>query len=250
MLKFNKKLSALSLTIGLLVACADSAQVNQEAAASYAQVVQEAKVKGMLDTSSATSQRIQNVFRTMVPYATKENLTGQRFNWQIAVVKSKELNAWAMPGGKMMFYTGLVDTLKLTDDEIAVVMGHEMAHALKEHGKQSRNVGLFTGIIGVAADIAASAALGVNTRLGSSVADLGVNKPFSRSNETEADEVGLFLMARSGYNPQSAPHLWEKMQKMGGGGGISLLSTHPSDESRQANLQRLMPDALKVYHAR
>ncbi|AAU37044.1 MULTISPECIES: M48 family metallopeptidase [Basfia] len=251
MFKKSKKIFAVSFIVATLAACADTAQINQEAASSYTQTINQARAKGVVDTSSATSKRIQSVFNQMVPYADKENTTGVKFNWQLTVVKSNELNAWAMPGGKMMFYTGLVDKLNLTNDEIAVVMGHEMAHALQEHGKQSRNVGIMTGILGAAADIAAAATLGVDTGgLGGTVADLGVNKPFSRSNETEADEIGLFLMAKAGFNPQAAPQLWVKMQKAGGSNGPSLLSTHPSDASRQENLQRLMPEALKIYKAR
>ena len=106
-----------------------------------------------------------------------------------------------MPGGKMGFYTGLVEKLNMNDDEIATVMGHEMAHALQEHGKSSRNVGLVTGIVGQMADIAVAATTGVDTGgLLSVGTDLIANKPFSRSQETEADEVGLMLMAKSGYN--------------------------------------------------
>lgn len=158
-----------------------------------------------------------------------------------------------MPGGKMMFYTGLVERLKLNDDEIATVMGHEMAHALKEHGKKARNIGVFTSVLGAIGDAAASVALGVDTGgLVQTGVAVGVDMPYSRSNETEADEVGLMLMEKSGFNPQSAPVLWDKMQKVGGGskGALNaLLSTHPTDESRQENLKRLLPEAMKYYNA-
>lgn len=231
-----------------LFGCATTAEINQQAEGQYAQVLKEARSKGVLDNSSATSQRVQRVFRTMVPYADRENTTGSKFNWDIAVVRSDQLNAWAMPGGKMMFYTGLVEKLQLNDDEIAVVMGHEMAHALKEHGKASRNVGIATTVIGVVADLGTSIALGVDgLGVGSNVVDMIATKPYSRSNETEADEVGLFLMAKSGYNPQYAPKLWQKMQAQGGSKVATIFSTHPSDESRQENLQRLMPEAMKYY---
>ena len=189
-----------------------------------------------------------------MPYANKENQTGQPFNWQITVIKSKELNAWAMPGGKMAFYTGLVDSLKLNDDEIATVMGHEMAHALKEHGKAEANFGMATGIAASLGHVALS------TVIGSDASELavgltknyGLDKPFSRSAETEADEVGLMLMAKSGFNPQAAPGLWEKMKKASGGSeGVldALASTHPTDEARQENLRRLLPEAMKLYQA-
>ncbi len=252
MLKRQKKIFATCFSVAVLVSCATSTEINQQAESQYAQVLAQARQKGILDTSSTTSKRVQKVFHVMQPYAEQENNTGTKFNWQIAVVKSDDLNAWAMPGGKMMFYTGLVDKLSLTDDEIATVMGHEMAHALKEHGKSSRNLGVFTTVLGAAVEVGAGAALGVDLQgLGSGTVDLITNKPYSRSNETEADEIGLMLMAKSGYNPQAAPKLWQKMQAQGGSSKVvSLFSTHPSDEARQENLQRLLPEAMKVYNAR
>ena len=251
MFKFGKTLAFVSI-IGILSACADSASINQQAAMGYRQMISEAKAKGQLDTQSRTAQRVHKIFNKMVPYANAENHTGQPFNWQIEVIKSKELNAWAMPGGKMAFYTGLVETLNLTDDEIATVMGHEMAHALKEHGKKKANLSQFTNVIANVAQTALATQIGSDS---SSIVvglakDWGLDKPYSRSAETEADEVGLFLMAKSGYNPEAAPGLWDKMQKASTGSqGIldKLSSTHPSDKDRQANLLRLMPQALALY---
>lgn len=251
MFKFGKTLAFVSI-IGILSACADSASINQQAAMGYRQMISEAKAKGQLDSQSRTAQRVHKIFNKMVPYANAENHTGQPFNWQIEVIKSKELNAWAMPGGKMAFYTGLVESLNLTDDEIATVMGHEMAHALKEHGKKKTNLSQFTNVIANVAQTALATQIGSDS---SSIVvglakDWGLDKPYSRSAETEADEVGLFLMAKSGYNPEAAPGLWDKMQKASTGSqGIldKLSSTHPSDKDRQANLLRLMPQALALY---
>ena len=251
MFKFGKTLAFVSI-IGILSACADSASINQQAAMGYRQMISEAKAKGQLDTQSRTAQRVHKIFNKMVPYANAENHTGQPFNWQIEVIKSKELNAWAMPGGKMAFYTGLVESLNLTDDEIATVMGHEMAHALKEHGKQKANMGQFTDVLAGVAHVALSTQIGSD---GSAVVvgltkDWALDKPYSRSAETEADEVGLLLMAKSGYNPQAAPGLWDKMQKASKGSQSvldKLSSTHPSDKDRQENLLRLMPEAMALY---
>ena len=251
MFKFGKTLAFVSI-IGILSACADSASINQQAAMGYRQMISEAKAKGQLDTQSRTAQRVHKIFNKMVPYANTENHTGQPFNWQIEVIKSKELNAWAMPGGKMAFYTGLVESLNLTDDEIATVMGHEMAHALKEHGKKKANMGQFTDVLAGVAHVALSTQIGSD---GSAVVvgltkDWALDKPYSRSAETEADEVGLLLMAKSGYNPQAAPGLWDKMQKASKGSQSvldKLSSTHPSDKDRQENLLRLMPEAMAFY---
>ena len=251
MFKFGKTLAFVSI-IGILSACADSASINQQAAMGYRQMISEAKAKGQLDSQSRTAQRVHKIFNKMVPYANAENHTGQPFNWQIEVIKSKELNAWAMPGGKMAFYTGLVESLNLTDDEIATVMGHEMAHALKVHGKKKANMGQFTDVLAGVAHVALSTQIGSD---GSAVVvgltkDWALDKPYSRSAETEADEVGLLLMAKSGYNPQAAPGLWDKMQKASKGSQSmldKLSSTHPTDKDRQENLLRLMPEAMTLY---
>lgn len=251
MFKFAKTLTLVSI-VGILTACADSASINQQAAMGYRDMINEAKSQNQIDSNSKTAKRVHKIFNKMVPYANRENQTGQVFDWQIEVIKSKELNAWAMPGGKMAFYTGLVETLNLTDDEIATVMGHEMAHALKEHGKKKTNLSQFTNVIANVAQTALATQIGSDS---SSIVvglakDWGLDKPYSRSAETEADEVGLFLMAKSGYNPEAAPGLWDKMQKASTGSqGIldKLSSTHPSDKDRQANLLRLMPQALALY---
>lgn len=248
-MKLFKTLPAIIITAVLLNACADTASINREAAESYRQTINKIRSQGALDTTSETARRIKTVFNKMVPYADQENHTGVKFNWEINVINSNELNAWAMPGGKMVFYTGLVNKLKLNDNEIAVVMGHEMAHALQEHGKAQRNVGIFTGIGVAVGNIALSAAgiSGAGDLLGTG-ATLAVTNPYSRSNETEADEIGLFLMAKAGYNPSVAPGLWKKMSAAGGDKVPALLSTHPSNADRQANLERLLPEAMKVYN--
>lgn len=250
-MKFIKKLGCSLFLTTMIVACATTESINQEAALSYAQVKTQARQQNAIDTSSATAKRIHTVFNRMKPYAEKANATGVPFHWEITVLKSDELNAWAMPGGKMAFYTGLVDRLGLSNDEIAVVMGHEMAHALKEHGKSDRTVSTITGLVGTIADIAVTASTGVSTEgLLSTGVDLIATKPFSRSQETEADEVGLMLMAESGYNPSAAPNVWIKMSRANGSSGLSIFSTHPSNEDRQENLARLVPEAMKVYRAR
>nr|WP_178384768.1 M48 family metallopeptidase [Histophilus somni] len=250
-----KKIIFVIFTVLLLNACADSSSINQQSASSYVQIIGQAEAKGVVDKSSPTAKRIHKIFKKMHPYADKENNTGQVFTWQLNVIKSKEMNAWAMPGGKMVFYTGLVDNLKLTDDEIATVMGHEMAHALKEHGKKKANLGTFTNVVAQVAHVALSTKIGTDASglIVGLAADWGLNKPYSRSAEEEADEVGLFLMAKSGYNPKAAPQLWEKMKKASGGSkGLldKLISTHPTDDARQANLLKLMPQAIEYYKNR
>ena len=196
----KKQLKSFAFAVlagAVITSCADSASINQEAASSYTQEMGKIRSQGAIDTTSNTARRIHHVFNKMVPYANQENETGLEFNWQINVIKSKELNAWAMPGGKMAFYTGLVDTLQLNDNEIAVVMGHEMAHALKEHGKAKANFGTMSAIAGAIGGTALSVVVGADvTDLVTLTKDFALDKPYSRSAETEADEVGLMLMAR------------------------------------------------------
>lgn len=247
---FFKRITIIAIFSTFLTACMTSAQINQEAERNYTQVKQQARAQNAIDTTSATAKRIHAVFNKMKPYAEKANHTGVPFQWEITVFRSNELNAWAMPGGKMAFYTGLAEKLNLSNDEIAVVIGHEMAHALQEHGKSDRTVSVISGIVGVLADAAVTATTGVSTEgLLSTGVDLIATKPFSRSQETEADEIGLILMAQSGYNPEAAPNLWAKMSKASGNSGASIFSTHPSNEERQENLARLLPKAKQIYNA-
>lgn len=256
-MKILKNLVIVALLSVGVTACVNTASLNQEAARSYAQLKQEASSKRAVDTTSTTAKRVHKVFNKMKPYAEKANKTGVPFQWEILVLKSEELNAWAMPGGKMAFYTGLVEKLKLTEDEIAVIMGHEMAHALQEHGKSDRTMGMITGVATELGKVAL-ATQGISTNVGGIDAldlltEFGLNKPFSRSQETEADEIGLMLMAESGYNPEAAPQVWVKMSKVtGSSGGLleALTSTHPTNADRQANLQRLVPKAKEIYQAR
>ncbi len=246
-MKHSKKLALVAMASSMLTACVDTQQMNLHAEQGYAQMKQ--KNAKAIDTTSATAKRIHAVFNRMKPYANEANTTGVPFKWEITVFRTNELNAWAMAGGKMGFYTGLVEKLNLSDVEIATVMGHEMAHALLEHNKASYNMNMATGLFGAVADAAATAALGVDTQgLMTAGTDLIANKPFSRSQETEADEIGLILMAKAGYDPSQAPKLWEKMSKAGGSGG-GIFSTHPSNAERQENLERLIPEAMKVYKA-
>ena len=248
---------AAAITLG---GCADMANMagyntqtlNAKAAQGYQQILGEAQSENALDTNSQTAQRVHNVFNRMVPAANTNNRTGVPFNWEMNVIRSDELNAWAMPGGKMAVYSGLVEKLNLTDDELAAVIGHEMTHALREHSKAQVGQELLTAIgVGIGGSLLAQ-----NTDIdpemlqaGSALlAEFGISKPFSRQHETEADIGGLMLMAQAGYNPQAAPSVWQKMAQAGGGSGMpSFLSTHPSGADRIQVLQQYMPEAMAIY---
>ena len=233
------------------MAGADSATLNAVAVQGFNKTVQEASANKTLDTSSATYKRINAVFMRLKPYADQINQTGQKFNWQLAVLKSDQVNAYVAPGGKVVFYTGIVNKLNLTDAEIAAVMGHEMVHALEEHSKQKIGAQALTSL---ALNIGLSAAGNNVGQLGTAAAQLGseigVGLPYSRSLESRADQNGLLLMARAGYNPQAAITLWEKMNKLDGAGGSAFLSTHPSSSQRIEAMRKNLPAAQAIYNQR
>lgn len=228
---------------------ADSATLNATSAQSFAKMQQEARQKGILDTSSSTYQRIYTILQRMEPYANQLNQTGQPFQWQLAVIKSDTLNAYVAPGGKVVFYTGIVNRLNLSDDEIAAIMGHEMTHALEEHAKNKIGADALTNL---AINIGKSYAGQNIGQFGNAAIDLGsqvgVGLPYSRNLETRADYGGLLLMAKAGYNPQAALSLWEKMNKAQGDSGMSFLSTHPSNTQRIAEMRANLPAAMAIYH--
>ncbi|MDQ9022549.1 M48 family metallopeptidase [Acinetobacter sichuanensis] len=233
------------------MAGADSATLNVAATQGFNKTVQEARSNKTLDTSSSTYSRINSVFIRLKPYADQMNQTGQKFDWQLAVLKSDQVNAYVAPGGKVVFYTGIVNKLGLTDAEIAAVMGHEMVHALEEHAKNKIGAQALTDL---ALQIGLSAAGDRVGQLGTAAAQLGsqvgVGLPYSRSLESRADQGGLMLMAKAGYNPQAAISLWEKMNKLEGAGGASFLSTHPSNSQRIAAMRENLPAAQAIYNKR
>ena len=221
----------------------DTATLNQDAANHYTQVMQKAHSQQVLDTVSSTSQRIHAVFNRLKPYANQANRTGVPFQWQMSVIRSNEMNAWAMPGGKMAMYTGMVERLQLTDDEIAAVVGHEMVHALLEHSKKAIGGQVLTGL---GASILADAT-GVDSNLVGLGSDLIATKPFSRYQENEADAGGVRLMAFAGYNPQAAISVWEKMNQVGGSASVAVLSTHPTNHARIAAIRNMLPEVMPIY---
>lgn len=232
------------------VAGYDTHNLNQQAQKSYMQVVGQAQSKGILDTTSETALRVHRIFNRMKPVAEAANKTGVPFQWEMNVVRENTVNAWAMPGGKMVVYTGIVEKLNLTDDEIAAIVGHEMAHALKEHAKKDAGQKIITGAITSVAGSVVSSYTGVDvSSIAALASNLGVDKPFSRSQESEADKVGLQLMAQSGYNPEYAVSLWDKMNKNNNNNGAlsAILSTHPTNNQRIDNIRKLLPSVVPIY---
>lgn len=231
------------------MAGADTQSLNIMSTQAFNDTISKAQADRTLDTSSNTYRRINAVFIKMKPHADQLNKTGAPFDWKLAVLKSNTINAYVAPGGKVVFYTAIVDKLKLTDNEIAAIMGHEMTHALEEHSKSKIGAQALTSLaVGIGSSYAAGAGagnLGAALELGGLV---GVGLPYSRSLESRADLGGLMLMARAGYDPKAAVTLWEKMEKFDGDQGSSFLSTHPANAKRIEDMRKNLPAAQQIYN--
>lgn len=217
--------------------------LQQEAASQYAAMMGQARQQGALDTNSAHVQRVRAITQRLINQVGVFRPDARSWNWEMHVVNSDEVNAWCMPGGKMAIYAGLINKLKPTDDELAAVIGHEMAHALREHSREQVSQQMAAGI-GLSVLSAVTGMPGA-ADLGNELTKVMFTLPNSRTHELEADRMGVELAARAGYNPRAAITLWQKMESAGGGRPPEFLSTHPSPASRMADLkvaaERVMP---------
>jgi Zn-dependent protease with chaperone function len=214
----------------------------------YAELVQQAQAKGALaPTNDVQTQRLHRIANALIPHTYAWNERASQWKWAIALIRSDDINAFCMPGGKIAFFTGIIDKLRLSDDEIAMIMGHEMAHALREHSREQLAKNSATSLgISLGAQLLGLGDLGnYAARLGGQLLSLR----FSRNDENDADLVGLEIAARAGYNPQAAVTLWEKMGNATGSNanGLSFLSTHPSGPERIRELQRNVPKVQALY---
>ena len=223
-----------------------SKEVNQGAAKAYDQVVAAADKKGQVNQDPVLLERVRRVSKRLIPQTGVFRADAPGWDWEVNLISSKELNAWVMPGGKIAFYTGLIERLKLTDDEIAAIMGHEIAHALREHGRerasQAMAQGIALSIIGAVAGVSRS-----GMDLTQLVLNVTLNLPNSREHETEADRIGVELAARAGYDPRAAVNVWEKMAKAADGQPPEILSTHPAPATRIADLRVYAARVMPLY---
>jgi predicted Zn-dependent protease len=223
-----------------------SDQINSAAVSAYRQTLQSASQKGSLNRDPAQVQRVRAITQRLIPATGAFRKDAPGWKWEVNVISSPDVNAWAMPGGKIAVYTGLIEKLRLTDDELAAIIGHEIAHALREHGRerasQQMAQGLAVGVIGAAVGLG-----GLGQDLAGLVADVTFGLPYSREFEREADRIGVELAARGGYDPRAAITLWQKMAQAGGGGMPQFLSTHPSDQSRIQDLQGYTERVMPLY---
>jgi predicted Zn-dependent protease len=224
-------------------------EVNASAQKQYAQMMAEAQKKNALDRDAAQVARVKAITSRLVPQTTVFRPDAAKWAWEVHVLSVGDVNAWCMPGGKMAVYSGLIEKLQATDDELAAVMGHEISHALREHSREAISRQMATqAAVGIAGALFGIGDLGQG--LGNMVADVTINLPNSRTNEVEADRIGVELAARAGYNPQAAITLWEKMAKLSSGGAPpKWLSTHPSHEDRINDLKVYAQKVMPLYTA-
>ena len=223
-------------------------QLEQGAQTAYRQELSKANQKGQLNKDNAQTSRVRAIAQRLIPHTGVFRNDAPGWAWEVNVINSAEVNAWCMPGGKIAVYTGLIQKLNATDDEIAAVMGHEIAHALREHARERASQQMNAGILATGASIALGGGQGTADMAGM-VANLTYNLPNSRLHETEADRMGVELAARAGYDPRAAVTLWQKMQKAGGGSGPQWLSTHPSSETRIRDLTDYSARVMPLYDA-
>ena len=221
-------------------------QVEQSAAQQYGQMLEQAESKGvLLGKNDPQVKRLQAMARKMIPFAYEWNPRAPNWKWEVNLIDSGQINAFCMPGGKIAFYTGLVQKLKLTDDEVAMVMGHEIAHALREHARERMGKNAATGM---GANLL-SQVLGFG-QVGQTVTSYGaqlLTLKFGREDESEADLVGMDLAARAGYDPRAGVSLWRKMSAANQSAPPQWLSTHPSGKTRITDIEANLPKVLPLY---
>ena len=224
------------------------ADMEKSAVQAYAQVLSDARKKNQLDQDPAQVARVRAIANRLIPSTAAFRSDAPGWKWEVNVITSNEVNAWCMPGGKIAVYTGLINSLKITDDELAAVMGHEIGHALREHGRERASEQMVQNLGAQAVGIA----LGIGdlgAQLTQTVLNVTMSLPHSRTQETEADRIGVELAARSGYDPRAAVSLWQKMGKLGGSKPPEWLSTHPSDQTRTHDVESYAERVMPLYEA-
>lgn len=225
--------------------------LEQSAGQQYSQLLRQAAAKNALAPSEhPQAQRLRAIARKIIPFAVAWNPRAKDWRWEVNLIGSKQVNAFCMPGGKIAFFSGILDQLKLTDNEVAMVMGHEIAHALREHARERMGKTAVThGAARLGGAIAASV-FGIDPRLTDGLARGGASLltlEFSREDESEADLVGMELAARAGYDPRAGVTLWQKMSAANKGAPPQWLSTHPSGKARIAEIEKNLPKVMRLY---
>jgi len=221
-------------------------QVETAAAEQYLSMLKQAGAqRALAGPDHPQVQRLRAIAKRIVPFTPPWNGRAQQWRWEVNLLMTKELNAFCMPGGKIAFYYGILQKLQLSDDEVATIMGHEVAHALREHARERMGKTLATrGAIEIGA-----ALFGLGNT-GRAMADIGgqlLTLRFSREDETEADIVGMELAARAGYDPAAGVTLWQKMLQANKGAPPEFMSTHPAGDTRIKDIQGKLPRVQPIY---
>jgi len=221
-------------------------QLENSAGQQYHQLLSKAGAQHALASSKDPQlMRVRSIAARIIPHASRFNGRASQWKWEVNLIKSKQVNAFCMPGGKIAFYSAILDQLKLTDDEIAVVMGHEIAHALREHAREqiAKNGLTNAGALILSSVVGGSAGSLIKTGVGL------LSLKYSRDDESDADLVGLELAARAGFDPRAGITLWRKMSAASKGAPMEWLSTHPAGATRIATIESNLPAVLPLYMA-
>lgn len=223
-------------------------EVEAAADKSYDELLAEARAKGRLNQDAQMVERVRRVSHDLIAQVGAFRRDALNWNWEVNVFQSDDINAFCMAGGKIGVFSGLITRLNLSDDELAAVIGHEIAHALREHVREQVSTQFAQQIpLLVLGAVTGSEAI---TQLGGMVTQVTFGLPRSRQAEREADVIGVELAARAGYDPRAAISLWRKMEQAGGAKGPEFLSTHPSSASRQQDIARAAQVVLPLYQQR
>ena len=234
-----------------LASLASAERLEQQAIAQYGQLLRTAKARGALAPPEHPALvRLRTIAERLIPYTHRFGERSGAWRWEVNLIGSNQVNAFVMPGGKIAFFTGIIDRLRLTDDEIAMIMGHEMAHALLEHGREREGKARVAQIATIGASVF-SQIMGygdLGGQLASGASQLTLLK-FSRGDESEADLVGMDIAARAGYDPRAAVVLWQKMSALSEGRGQppEFFSTHPAQATRIETIRAGLPKVLPLY---
>lgn len=224
--------------------------LDQQASAQYTQTMRDAQQKHALAPESHPQLiRLRAIAKKLIPFALPWNDRASQWQWEVNLLASNQINAYCMPGGKIAFYTGILDSLKLTDDEVAIVMGHEIAHALREHGAERAGKSMVSNLAVRGLALFAESK-GYNGQAVAGIGGAGANLimlNFSRDDETEADIVGLDIAARAGYDPRAGVVLWQKMGVVNKKAPPKWLSTHPAGNDRINEIRKHFPEVLPLY---
>ena len=226
-----------------------SETIDEGAAQAYEAELKAARDKNALNKNRAQLDRVTTVAKRIVAATPTFRADAANWKWQFNVQETKELNAYCMPGGRIMVYSGLIESLDLSDAELATVLAHEVAHALREHTRERVSRAYAQQLVLAGAAAATGAGEGA-TSIANMVGQVTFQLPFSRDQESEADQIGLELMARAGYDPRAAITLWNKMSAAEQTGTPKFLSTHPAPKERIKDIEKNLPRVLPLYQKR